>query len=97
MWKLAASMLLAGACASAEEDVTTVDPDLPAQADQTEAPTQINFVPAGTGIDRATCQANGPCDAACDAALVEELFVPQGTCVVFDCGANLRVGGCNDT
>src|SRR3954465_10875216 len=102
MWKLLSVWVLlrTGGGGSADDTTATVDPDLPAEASQTEAPTEINFAPADTVINRASCEANGPCDASCDEALVEELFVPAGTCVVFDCSQNgntVRVGGCNNS
>ncbi|MBA3460403.1 MAG: hypothetical protein H0T46_10610 [Deltaproteobacteria bacterium] len=92
-----ALVLTTAACAS-DDNIVELDPNVPESAADTEAPTQIQFVPDQEPVDVAACQANGPCSAACDDALILELFVPEGTCVVFDCtldGGTTRVGGCN--
>jgi hypothetical protein len=94
----AAMSLGTAACATSDEAGRDVDPNVPESAEDTEAGTQIQFVTAGAPADRASCQANGPCSSACDDALIIELFVPEGTCVVYDCtldGGTTRVGGCN--
>lgn len=100
--RLFAAMTLAtAACATSDdgERPDGLDPNVPESAGDTETATQGQFVTAtGAQQDLATCQANGPCSPACDAALITELFVPEGTCVVFDCtldGDDTRVGGCN--
>ena len=101
--RLFAAMTLAtAACATSDdgERPDNIDPSLPESAGDTEAETSGQAVTAigADATDRASCQANGPCSAACDDALILELFVPEGTCVVFDCtldGGTTRVGGCN--
>jgi hypothetical protein len=94
-----AAVIGAGACAS--DDGPVIEPNPETFDGNTAAPEHADVVgelPAPAPVDRAECQANGPCSAACDPALVLELFVPENTCIVFDCtldGGPGLVGGCN--
>ncbi len=94
-----AAVVGAGACAS--DDGPIIEPSPDPVGDTTETtppPVVIVDIPAPVPVDRTQCQANGPCDPACDTALVLELFVPKNTCVVFDCtlaGGTGLAGGCN--
>ena len=96
-----ASLVVAVACAadgSKDGDPSQVNdvenPEVP------DRPPADSPAPEGLVMQtrRAQCMSDGPCSAACDNAMVVDVHVPSGQCIVFDCsleGGGPDVGGCH--
>ena len=96
-----ASLLVAAACA--DEGSKTGDPS---QVNDVENPEIPDQPPPGSPTTeglvmqtrRVQCMSDGPCSAACDDAMVVDIHVPSGQCIVFDCrlaSGGPDVGGCH--
>jgi hypothetical protein len=88
---------LASACMDGESGREDPRPIVPDKPGSTDVDMQSDVLRAANRCN--VIETDGPCALACTPDALLEEFVPEGTCIIYDCtledGSPLRVGGCN--
>jgi hypothetical protein len=90
--------LMFAALAACADDAVPDEPDVPDNPNIADPETDATLY-SGTLCEISPQTNQGPCLLACDPEALVDQWVPEGTCVAFECplanGTTIRVGGCN--